>query len=139
MATESFMIKESAPEPQELYHVLVKTPRITNEAGEVTSWYYHWYHGKLHIKQLIVEGRGYTRETLPALANSSSTKGWDILQDGEVISQGTFEEKTIIYEKTRINEADMFRITKTVTIKALYENDKFAVGQTAFAAGDYVI
>ena len=139
MATESFMIKESASDPQQLYHVMTKTPYVTNEAGEVTSWTYHWFLGILHVRQLVVEGRGYTRDDLPALEDSSSTKGWDILQGGVVVAQGTFEEKTVSYEKHRINEADMFRVTKTVTIKALYENGKFAAGKTSFDAGDYTI
>jgi hypothetical protein len=137
--TESFMIKESASDPQQLYHIMVKTPTATNSEGEVTSWDIRWFLGDLHVKQLVVEGRGYTRDTLPALNDSSSTKGWDILQAGKVVSQGTFEEKTVSYEKNRINEADMFRVTKTVTIKALYENGKFAVGKTAFDAEDYTI
>lgn len=135
----SLLVREAALDPQQLYHVMVKSPSTTNDAGEVTGWNYYWFLGILHVKQLVVEGRGYHAGNLPALTGSSSTKGWDISQNGEIVSQGTFEEKSVSTEAFRTNEAGMFRVRKTVTIKALYENGKFAVGKNDFDAGDRTI
>lgn len=135
----SLLVREAALDPQQLYHVMVKSPYMTNNAGQVVSWHYHWFLGILHIRQLVIEGRGYYAGNLPSLTGSSSTKSWDISQNGEIVSQGTFEEKSVSTEAFRTNEAGMFRVRKTVTIKALYENGNYAAGQTDFDSGDYEI
>lgn len=135
----SVILREAAQDPQQLYHVQTKTPHTTDASGNVTSWNYHLFLGVLHVKQLVVEGRGYHRSNLPELTSSSSTKGWTITQNGEVVAQGTFEEKSVAIEASRHNEAGMWRVRKTVTIKALYENGVKVAGLEAFATEDYKI
>lgn len=135
----SVILREAAQDPQQLYHVQTKTPHTTDASGNVISWNYHWFLGVLHVKQLVVEGRGYNRNNLPSLTSSSSTKGWTITQSGEVVAQGTFEEKSVAIEASRHNEAGMWRVRKTVTIKALYENGVKVAGIETFASGDYAI
>ncbi len=135
----SVVLREAALEPQQLYHVQTKTPHMTDASGNVTSWYCNWFLGVLHVKQLVVEGRGYNRNNLPSLTGSSSTKGWAITQSGEIVANGTFEEKSVSIEASRHNEAGMWRVRKTVTIKALYENGKKVDGLESFAEGDYTI
>ena len=135
----SVILREAALEPQQLYHVHTQTPQMTDVNGNVVSWYHNWFLGVLHVKQLVVEGRGYNRNNLPSLTGSSSTKGWAITQSGEIVANGTFEEKSISIEASRHNEAGMWRVRKTVTIKALYENGKKVDGLESFAEGDYTI
>ena len=62
----SFKTKEGASEPQQAFDVTTKTPHMTDEDGNVTSWHYHHFVGDLHTKTLVVEGRGYHKGNLPA-------------------------------------------------------------------------
>lgn len=142
----SFKTKEGASEPQQVFDVTTKTPHMTDEDGNVTSWHYHHFVGDLHTKTLIVEGRGYHAGNLPALGSAVVTKGWSITDGGgEVATEGSFYAKTVVVEGHRINDVGMWRVTKTVTIKVLYVNGVKAtdrngvVGVENFEAGDYVI
>lgn len=151
MATEVFKVREGAQEPQTAFDVVVKTPHMKDSDGNVTSWNYRHFLGDLHVKQLVIEGRGYTGDNHPQSYSAVTTKGWAITskdEEGEdlVVTEGSFSAKTVVVEAHRINEADMWRATKTVTIKALYVNGELAkntdgtvVGVTGFAEGDYTI
>lgn len=142
----SFKTKEGASEPQQAFDITTKTPYMTDENGNVTSWYYQHFVGDLHTKTLIVEGRGYHAGNLPAFGSTVVTKGWSITDgDGSVATEGSFYAKTVVVEGHRINEVGMWRVTKTVTIKVLYVNgvkatDSYGVvGVENFEAGDYKI
>lgn len=142
----SVKIREGASEPQQAFDVTTKTAHMTDATGNVTSWHYRHFVGDLHTKTLVVEGRGYHAGNLPALGSSVDTRGWNITDgDGEIATEGSFPAKTVVIEAHRINEAGMWRVTKTVTIKVLYVNGKKAtdndgvVGVENFDAGDYEI
>jgi hypothetical protein len=142
----SFKTKEGASEPQQAFDITTKTPYITDENGNVTSWHYHHFVGDLHTKTLIVEGRGYHAGNLPPFGSNVVTRGWSITDGvGEVATEGSFYAKTVVVEGHRINEVGMWRVTKTVTIKVLYVNGVKAtdrngvVGVENFDEGDYKI
>ena len=147
----SFKIREGASEPQQAFDVTTKTAYMTDATGNVTSWHYRHFVGDLHTKTLVVEGRGYYEGNHPASSSSVVTKGWSITQptesgnDVEIVSEGSFPAKSVVVEAHRINEAGMWRATKTVTIKVLYVNGKKAtdndgvVGVENFEEGDYKI
>jgi hypothetical protein len=94
--------------------------------------------GKLHTKIMTVEARGYESNTkVPDLTGSSKTlTARETDDNGNIVSTDSFDEKTVTFDSQRINEADFWRITKTVTIRALYSNGVYIAGKTAFDAGD---
>jgi hypothetical protein len=140
----SFKTKEGASEPQQAFDITTKTPRITDENGNVISWNFHHFVGDLHTKTLVVEGRGYSAENHPEASSQVTTKGWKITQKddaGEMVAvtEGSFAAKSVVVESHRINDAGMWRATKTVTIKALYVNGVMVEGISDFDTGDYTI
>lgn len=152
MAIEVFKVKEGGQEPQIAFDVNTKTPHMTDVNGNVTSWHYRRFLGDLHVKQLVIEGRGYTRDDHPESMSEITYGEWRVTSkddngdDDVVVSEGSFASKSVVVESHRINEADMWRATKTVTIKALYVNGDLAinpdgtvVGVTDFAEEDFSI
>lgn len=148
----SVVLKEGATEPQTAFDVMTKTPYITDSDGNVTSWHHQHWLGVLHTKQLIVEGRGYYRGNLPTIGSSCTTEGWSILgkddsgEENVIVSEGSFHPRMVVIDGRRINEAGMWRITKTVTLKSLYINGERAkkpdgsyLGDESFLEGDYTI
>lgn len=140
----SFKTKEGASEPQQAFDITTKTPHITDENGNVTSWRFHHFVGDLHTKTLVVEGRGYSAENHPEAFSQVTTRGWNITQKDDagemvVVTEGSFAAKSVVVESHRINDAGMWRATKTVTIKALYVNGEKVEGISNFDTGDYTI
>lgn len=138
--TESFIIKESASEPQVAFDITTRTPAGRDENGAIVRWNTFRYLGICKVKQRVIEARGYTRDTVPAAGSSMETKPWHFnstAEDGSVYKagEGVFHPLTVTVERQRINEADMWRATKTVTIKALYINGTLADGYEDFPAG----
>jgi hypothetical protein len=132
MAIDVFKIKETDNEPQTIGAQLLPAATTTDTDGNtvVSSWRREI--AVLKSRTMVVQGRGYTREDADAIAtNGSST----VLYNGNF----HFDSRTVVYDKSRINEADMWRITKTVTITALYVNGVYIAGNTLFATGDEAI
>lgn len=138
MAVEVFKVKISSPEPETHFIKHVPALIVTDKDGNETVMGYRTYVGKLHTKIMTVEARGYASESeLPERNGFSHTLiSNDLDENGNIVSTDSFEDKTITYDAQRINEANFWRITKTVTIRALYSNGKYIAGKTAFDSGD---
>lgn len=141
MAIEVFKVKISSPEPETHFIKHVPALIVTDKDGNETVMGYRTYVGKLHTKIMTVEARGYASESeLPEENGSSHTLISNNLdENGNIVSTDSFEDKTITYDAQRINEANFWRITKTVTIRALYSNGVFVAGKTNFDDGDDAI
>ena len=129
MAKEIFKVKEVACEPQTVGAQLVPASTSTDANGKVNVLSWAREIAVLRSRIMIVEARGYTRSEADAITTNGSSS---VLYNGKF----AFEERSVSYEKQRVNEADMWRITKIVTIKALYVNGQFIAGKTSFNAGD---
>ena len=138
MAIEVFKVKISSPEPETHFIKNVPTLTVTDKDGNKTIMGWRTFVGKLHTKIMTVEARGYASEAeVPDLTGSSKTlTATDTDENGNIVSTDSFDEKTVTFDAQRINEADFWRITKTVTIRALYSNGVYIAGKTAFDAGD---
>lgn len=141
MAIEVFKVKISSPEPETHFIKHVPALIVTDKDGNETVMGYRTYVGKLHTKIMIVEARGYASNTeVPDFTSSARTLTANNLdENGNIVSTDSFEEKTVSYDTQRINEADFWRVTKTVTIRALYSNGVFVAGKTNFDNGDDAI
>ena len=141
MAIEVFKVKISSPEPETHFIKHVPALIVTDKDGNETVMGYRTYVGKLHTKIMTVEARGYASESeLPEENGSSHTLISNNLdENGNIVSTDSFEDKTITYDAQRINEANFWGITKTVTIRALYSNGVFVAGKTNFDDGDDAI
>lgn len=141
MAIEVFKVKISSPEPETHFIKHVPALIVTDKDGNETVMGYRTYVGKLHTKIMTVEARGYASESeLPEENGSSHTLISNNLdENSNIVSTDSFEDKTITYDAQRINEANFWRITKTVTIRALYSNGVFVAGKTNFDDGDDAI
>lgn len=138
MAVEVFKVKISSPEPETHFIKHVPALIVTDKDGNETVMGYRTYVGKLHTKIMTVEARGYSSENeLPTMNNSSDTLiANETDENGNIVSTDSFEQKTVSYDAQRINEANFWRVTKTVTIRALYSNGKYVAGKTAFDSED---
>ena len=138
MAIEVFKVKISSPEPETHFIKNVPSLIVTDKDGNKSVMGWRTYVGKLHTKIMTVEARGYeSNETVPNFTGSSKTlTATETDGDCNLVSTDSFDEKTVTFDAQRINEADFWRITKTVTIRALYSNGKFLAGKIAFDAGD---
>lgn len=136
--SESFIVKISIPEPETHFIKNVPALTITDEDGNKTVMGWRTFVGKLHTKIMTVEGRGFgSYENLPNMSGSADTLTSNMTDDdGNIVSTDSFDQKTVSYDAPRINEANMWRVTKTVTIRALYSNGVFIAGKTAFDSGD---
>lgn len=140
MATECFKVNIAEPEPETHFIKNIPAMIVTDKDGNQTIMGYRTFVGKLHSKIMTVEGRGYTSDNLPETTNSSSTLTSNTTDEkGNIVSTESFEQKTVSYNKQRINEADMWRVTKIVTIRALYSNGVYIAGKTSFDPGDDTI
>ena len=138
MAIEVFKVKISVPEPQTHFIKNVPSLIVTDKDGNTTVMGWRTLVGKLHTRIMTVEARGYASDgELPAMAGYSKTlTAYETDNNGNIISTDSFDEKTVAFEAPRINEANMWRVTKTVTIRALYTNGNYVAGKTNFDAGD---
>lgn len=136
--SESFIVKISIPEPETHFIKNVPALTITDEDGNKTVMGWRTFVGKLHTKIMTVEGRGFgSYENLPNMSGSADTLTSNTTDDdGNIVSTDSFDQKTVSYDAPRINEANMWRVTKTVTIRALYSNGVFIAGKTTFDNGD---
>lgn len=119
-------VRISKPAPVSIGCEIVPT---AYSGGRPIAW--GRYVAGLVCKEMTVEKRGF----LSAPDMTSYTNSTSVGYSGNY----HFEEKTISFEAQRINEADMWRIVKTVTIAALYVNGSFVAGKTAFDQGDDTI
>jgi hypothetical protein len=138
MAIEVFKVKISSPEPETHFIKNVPTLIVTDKNGNKSVMGWRTFVGKLHTKIMTVEARGYeSNVAVPNLTGSSTTlTATEVDGNGNIVSTDSFDEKTVTFDSQRINEADFWRITKTVTIRALYSNGKYIAGKTTFDAGD---
>ena len=138
MAIECFKVKRSSPEPETHFIKNVPSLIVTDKDGNKTIMGWRTFIGKLHAKIMTVESRGYASEDdVPKKEGSSKTITTNEIDgNGNIVSTDSFEEKTVTYEAQRINEANMWRLVKTVTIRALYSNGVFLAGKTDFDGGD---
>ena len=138
MAIEVFKVKISVPEPQTHFIKNVPSLIVTDKDGNKTVMGWRTLVGKLHTRIMTVEARGYASDgELPAMAGYSKTlTANETDNNGNIVSTDSFDEKTITFDAQRINEADFWRVTKTVTIRALYSNGVYIAGKTAFDDGD---
>lgn len=138
MAIEVFKVKISSPEPETHFIKNIPALIVTDKDGNEKVMGYRTYVGKIHSKIMTIEARGYSSENeLPTMNNSSDTLiANETDENGNIVSTDSFEQKTVSYDAPRINEANFWRVTKTVTIRALYSNGKYIAGKTAFDSGD---
>ena len=138
MAIEAFKVKISSPEPETHFIKNIPALIVTDKDGNKSVMGWRTFVGKLRVKIMTVEGRGYASESeLPSMQDSSDTLiANETDENGNIISTDSFEQKTVSYDSQRINEANFWRVTKTVTIRALYSNGKYIAGKTAFDSGD---
>lgn len=138
MAIEVFKVKISSPEPETHFIKNVPSLIVTDKDGNKSVMGWRTFVGKLHTKIMTVEARGYeSNEAVPSFTGSSKTlTATETDGNGNIVSTDSFDEKTVTFDSQRINEADFWRITKTVTIRALYSNGEFLAGKIAFDAGD---
>ncbi len=138
MAIEVFKVKISSPEPETHFIKNVPSLIVTDKDGNKSVMGWRTFVGKLHTKIMTVEGRGYASESeLPGMQDSSDTLiANETDENGNIVSTDSFEQKTVSYDAQRINEANFWRVTKTVTIRALYSNGVYIAGKTSFDAGD---
>lgn len=125
----TFVVRVSNPEPQTIGCQMIPGGTTTDTDGtvHVTSWIREV--AVLIPKVMVVEQRGHgSRPEVPV--NSS-----EVLYNGNF----HFESKSVSFEAMRINEANMWRIVKTVTIKALYVNGSYIAGKKTFETGDDTI
>lgn len=141
MAIEAFKVKISSPEPETHFIKNIPTLIVTDKDGNKSVMGWRTFVGKLRVKIMTVEGRGYASESdLPDTQDSSDTLiANETDGNGNIVSTDSFEQKTVSYDAQRINEANFWRVTKTVTIRALYSNGVFVAGKTNFDAGDDAI
>ncbi len=138
MAIEVFKVKISSPEPETHFIKNIPSLIVTDKDGNEKVMGYRTYVGKIHSKIMTIEGRGYAAESeLPSMQGSSDTLiANETDENGNIVSTDSFEQKTVSYDAPRINEANFWRVTKTVTIRALYSNGKYIAGKTDFDIGD---
>lgn len=138
MAIEVFKVKISSPEPETHFIKNVPSLIVTDKDGNKSVMGWRTFVGKLHTKIMTVEARGYaSKDEVPDLTGSSKTlTATETDDNGNIVSTDSFDEKTVTFDSQRINEADFWRITKTVTIRALYSNGVYIAGKTAFDDGD---
>lgn len=141
MVGEDFKVKISVPEPQTHFIKDVPKTTVTDKDGNKTVLGWRTLIGKLHTRIMTVEARGYASDgELPVMVGDSKTlTANETDDDGNIVSTDSFDEKTVVFEASRINEANMWRVTKTVTIRALYTNGNYVAGKTDFDAGDEAI
>ena len=138
MAIEAFKVKISSPEPETHFIKNIPALIVTDKDGNEKVMGYRTYVGKIRSKIMTVEGRGYASESeLPNMQDSSDTlTAYETDDNGNIVSTDSLDQKTVSYDAQRINEANFWRVTKTVTIRALYSNGKYIAGKTAFDSGD---
>lgn len=122
---ETFVVQESQPEPTTYAVVDVPTYYVDNVPMGFTRVV-----SKLVSRVLTVESRGHLEKPSVNEGNSSEVIAYDDMH---------YESKKVAIDIRRINEAGMWRVTKTVTITALYNNGVYRSGKTTFDAGDKTI
>lgn len=125
MATESFVIQETFPEPQVLFDIFHQHPQ-TNDKGEVTGYSKWHFYGVLKSRVVVTEHRGYNVKP-SGFESANKTQPWyvgvtSLTGPDSCAGEGTYERYTKSVEFRRINEADFWRVIETETYRSLYIN-----------------